>query len=377
VTASRADDDALRLLTSVAAEFARPDAERVRRVRDAGGCLDRHIWRQLADIGWLATVVPQEQGGVGLGIQAAAIIARRLGYAGFPEPFVAAGVLAPSLLAASSASKGHELMTKVIAGELVSAVAWQGSRGGLGMEAIDVTVREQAGRYLLSGESRFIGVGGADAYLVAARDGEGVSVYLLPAGTPGLVVGEERMADGMASAVLSLTDVGATEGRRIIERERGQAALTKAVDAARVAVAAELLGIMDRVLEMTLEYLRQRKQFGRPIGSLQALQHRVVDVWIQRELCTAALEAALCVHDSPQSTSGELAVAASSVKARASQAAPQICKEALQLHGAIGFTDEYDLGLYINRALSISPWLGTAAEHRHRYAGLVDIATYR
>jgi alkylation response protein AidB-like acyl-CoA dehydrogenase len=131
---------------------------------------------------------------------------------------------------------------------------------------------------------------------------------------------------------------------------------------------------MDRVLEMTLEYLSNRKQFGVPIGSFQALQHRAADIWMQRELVVAALEAAVSVHDDPASDAWDRAAAASSVKARAAQAAPALCNEALQMHGAIGFTDEYDLGLYLNRALALSPWLGGATVHRRRYASLVPIS---
>jgi alkylation response protein AidB-like acyl-CoA dehydrogenase len=128
---------------------------------------------------------------------------------------------------------------------------------------------------------------------------------------------------------------------------------------------------MDRAIELTLDYLRVRKQFGRPIGSFQALQHRATDIWMQRELTTAALEAAISVMEDDQSTPRQRAVAASSVKARAASAAPIVCGEALQMHGAIGFTDEYHLSLLINRSLTLAPWLGGATEHRRRYARLM------
>jgi alkylation response protein AidB-like acyl-CoA dehydrogenase len=131
---------------------------------------------------------------------------------------------------------------------------------------------------------------------------------------------------------------------------------------------------MDSALDLTLEYLRTRVQFGKPIGSFQALQHRAVDLYIQKELSRAALEAASAALADQSCTPERRAAAASSAKARAAQAALAICNEALQMHGAIGFTDEYDLGLYLNRALVLSAWLGNASAHRHRYSSLVEAA---
>jgi alkylation response protein AidB-like acyl-CoA dehydrogenase len=127
------------------------------------------------------------------------------------------------------------------------------------------------------------------------------------------------------------------------------------------------------VLELTLEYLRTRVQFGKPIGSFQALQHRAVDLYIQKELTRAALAAAVTTIEDAGCTPQQRGAAASGAKARAAQAALAICKEALQMHGAIGYTDEYDLGLYFNRALVLSAWLGNASAHRARYASLVPL----
>src|SRR5262249_5119744 len=119
-------------------------------------------------------------------------------------------------------------------------------------------------------------------------------------------------------------------------------------------------------------YLRERRQFGRPIGSFQALQHRAVDAWIQRELASAALAAAVRVHTDPDSTPRERAAAASSAKARAARAAVHVCRTAVQLHDAIGYTDECDVGLYLNRALTLAPFLGNSREHANRFAALAS-----
>jgi alkylation response protein AidB-like acyl-CoA dehydrogenase len=361
-------DSTLHLLADVASDFARPDPDRVRDRRDAGGRLDREMWGRIAANGWIGIAVSEPRGGAGLGLDAVTIVARRLGYAGFPEPYVAAAVLAPQLLATAAGPAAADLLERTLAGEAVCALAWQGAGGGLGADATAVVL--ESGR--LRGEARFLGLADADHYLVAARDGDGLSLHLVPADADGLSTVVELRADGTADARIDLAGVSPEEC--ILDAGEGAAALADSVDFARAAVSAELVGLLERVLEMTLEFMRQRHQFGRPIGSQQALQHRAVDAWIQAQLAAAALDAAVAVFADPDADASRRAAAASSVKARASQAAPRICNEALQLHGAIGFTDEYDLGLYINRALALSPWLGTAAEHRRRYAALVDVA---
>jgi alkylation response protein AidB-like acyl-CoA dehydrogenase len=127
---------------------------------------------------------------------------------------------------------------------------------------------------------------------------------------------------------------------------------------------------MDSALDLTLDYLRTRVQFGKAIGSFQALQHRAVDLYMQKELSRAALAAATATLEDGACTPQRRAAAVSGVKARTSQAALAICNEGLQMHGAIGFTDEYDLGLYLNRALVLSAWLGNASMHRRRFAAL-------
>ena len=132
---------------------------------------------------------------------------------------------------------------------------------------------------------------------------------------------------------------------------------------------AELLGVMEATLQMTLEYMRNRVQFGKPIGSFQALQHRAVDLYIQQELAAAVVAEAVDVLDSAAGER-ERAKIASRAKARACEAGLRVTREAIQLHGAIGFTDEYDVGLYLKRALVLAGWLGNGSAHRRRFAQL-------
>jgi len=365
-------DDTLSMLADSAEAFARPDAKRVRALRDTEAGFDPGLWTKIADQGWLSILVPESMDGLGLGMAAAAVIAQRLGYALYPEPYVASGVMAIRCLA----SGDNEAMQRrhlpgLMSGGRIAAVAWQGESGDLDIGACGITASPSADGAVLNGTCRFVPVAFADAFIVAARGADGPSLYWAERGAAGLACTPERCADGTQSARLALSGLRVPNSARIAGPSRAEATLQGAIDAALVATAAELVGIMSRALELTLEYLRTRKQFGRAIGSFQALQHRAVDIWIQKELSRAAVAAAVRALDDPKAGARTRSAAASGAKSRAAQAALALCREALQMHGAIGYTDEYDLGLYYNRALTLSAWLGNAAEHRLRYGELI------
>jgi alkylation response protein AidB-like acyl-CoA dehydrogenase len=149
-----------------------------------------------------------------------------------------------------------------------------------------------------------------------------------------------------------------------------RAALDQALDEATVMNAVELLALMSRMRAMTLDYIKTRVQFGKPIGSFQVLQHRAVDMLIQEELAQAVIGEAVAALDAPETTPQQRASIASRAKARAAESLTQISRESIQLHGGIAVTDEYDLSLYVNRALALVPWLGNALAHRRRYVRL-------
>ncbi len=362
-------DDTLTMLADTAAAFAKPDARRVRALRGGVDGFDRGVWREMADLGWLAILVPEAQGGLALNLVAATTLATRLGYAAYPEPFASCAVMTSWCLGSAPVSEETtRALASVMSGQCIAAMAWQNDTGQLEIGLTGVTATPDADGVRLTGSSRFVHPASADAFIVAASAPGGLALFWVPRDTPGLQVTAEPGADGGACGWLRFSDCQVPAQQQIA----GDAAalIRTTVDAGTLAVSAELVGLMDRALEMTLDYLRIRKQFGKPIGSFQALQHRAVDIWIQRQLARAALDAAVRIFDSPASRPQARTQAASSAKARASHAALLLCTQAVQLHGAIGFTDEYDLGIYVNRALTLSAWLGNAAEHRRRYSAL-------
>ena len=192
----------------------------------------------------------------------------------------------------------------------------------------------------------------------------------MPAGAAGLEVSHEWRADGTPSGIVTLNDVDVAEGH-VLNAPSATAleGLERAVEQTCVMAGAETLGVIEATLKMTLEYMRNRVQFGKAIGTFQALQHRAADLYIQQELVRAVLGDAVQTLDG-HASAADCSKIASRCKSRSSEAGLRITREAIQLHGAIGFTDEYDLGLYVKRALVLSAWLGNSADHRRRFARL-------
>lgn len=362
-----------RLLADSVADFAGrgTDIARVRRLRGTQGEYDRALWKQMAELGWLGILVPERYGGLGLGLAEMAVVARGLARTLAPEPLTASAVLAATALAASgNESLKREQLPRLVAGECQPALAWQERAGELDGLAAETRAVPFEGGFRVSGAKRFVsGAAQADVFLVTARSADGIALLWLPRETNGVELELEPLADGRSFGALKLNDALAPAAHVAAAGDSAAEALARAFDHACAIAAAELMGVAERALEMSLDYLRTRVQFGRPIGAFQALQHRAVDLHIQKELAAAVLEEALAALDRGPDVTARAAVA-SRVKARCSDAASRITREAIQLHGAIGFTDEYDAGLYLKRALVLAAWLGSATWHRRRYARL-------
>ena len=362
-----------RLLEGSVAGFAArgTDIARVRKLRGTAAEYDRTIWNQMAELGWLGILVPEEHGGLGLGLTEMAIVARGLARGLAPEPLTATAVLATTaLVAAENVALKREQLPRLVAGQILPVLAWQEEAGALDPSTPKASAVPFEGGYKLSGVKRFIaGSAQADAYLVTARAGDGVVLLWVPKGTAGVSLALETLADGRTFGTLTLKDALVPKAQVAASGAAATAALGLAFDHANAIVAAELTGLMDRALDMSVEYLKTRVQFGKPIGSFQALQHRAVDLHIHREVANAVLDESLAVLDR-RPPAAERSAAASRLKARCADAALKITRETIQLHGGIGFTDDYDAGLYLKRAMTLAAWLGGATWHRRRYAQL-------
>ncbi len=370
-----ANDD-VRMLRDSVIDFVKrgTDIKRVRRLRGTQPGFERAVWRQMAEFGWLGILVPEQYGGLGLGCTEMAIVAAGTASALTPEPLTAAAVLAGGAIArGDNEALKRELLEALVAGSLIPALAWQERAGSLDTAAVATRAEPFEAAFKLNGSKNFVaGAAGADGFTVSAQTRDGLALYWVPADTNGLTLELQPLADGRATGVVRLSDVIVPEEHVIASPACAAAALQAALDTTLVMASAEMFGVMGRALDMSVDYMKTRVQFGKPIGSFQALAHRAVDLHIQRELSSAVLDDAVALFDSAAAPA-RLSAMASRVKARCSEAGLRITREAIQIHGAIGFTDEYDAGLYLKRAMTLSAWLGNAALHRRRYAALAAV----
>ncbi len=340
---------------------------RVRGLQVSGGGFDRGTWQQVAELGWLSILVAEDEGGLGLGIAEVCAIASEVGHGLLPEPFVDAGVQPLALLAQLPRGGWRdELLANLAGGERIAGVAWQELAGELTRDHFDTAATLDGEQVTLHGRKHFVRpVDGADGWIVAADADAGDTAVLawVAADAPGLRVEVAIGVDGSQVGTLHLSQATA----RLLARGDGaRRALQAATEHARLAQAAELSGMARRALELTCEHLRTRVQFGKPIGSFQALQHRMVDGLIQVELAEACLREALVIARDDAA----LPLAASRAKARCAHAATEMTRLAIQMHGAMGTTNEADIGMYFKRAMALASRWGNASDHRRRHAQL-------
>ena len=362
------------MLSNSVTDFARGvDVARVRKLRETKTECDRAVWKQMADLGWLGVLVPEQYGGMGLKLGDMAIVAQGLARALVPEPLTAAAVLAARVLTDSNNEPlKKKLLEGLVSGDILPAVAWQEQAGTLDAGKINMQATPFEGGFRVNGSKRFIvGASNADGYIVSANSAQGMQLLWVPRHSAGATTEFDTLADGRQSGTLNLSDVAVAKENLINAGAAAAASLARAIDHTAAIASAELCGIMGRSLEMTLEYLKTRVQFGKPIGSFQALQHRAVDLYIQQELSSAVLADGLSVLDGEHGVEPEAkarSAAASRVKARCTDAALLITRQSIQMHGAIGFTEDCDVGLYVKRAMTLAAWLGNGIAHRRRYA---------
>lgn len=373
---SAADHELIEQIRDSARDFLQRRDQRQRKRRTPGG--DRAYWQEIASVGWLGMSVPEPLGGLGLGWHAMAAVLEEAGRAQLPEPLVGAGVLSTALLArvtpAGDAAVRDAMLQALCASEKVVGLAWQETEGqieaGESAGAFGVTFTAREGAYALNGEKRHVVPGAdVDGWLVTADGETGSALFYLPAGTPGVTVQTHERADGSPACHLTI-ESAVVGGEALLAREGVLDAVDEALDYGRLMQSAELVGIARQVLADSVAYLNTRKQFGQTLSSFQALQHRLVDATLQVELASNSLLDALnAIAAAPGDVKARKA-AASRVKARAARAGVDAARLAIQLHGAIGYTDECDVSLYFRSALHLAAWLGNATAHRQRYGVL-------
>jgi alkylation response protein AidB-like acyl-CoA dehydrogenase len=334
--------------------------------------LDREYWAAVAQLGWGAMLVPEQAGGgtvSGHAVADAAIIAEESGRRIAPGPLVATNVVGWAL-SRPNAGKHDDTLTGILEGSLIAAWALTESVSGWDPSKVQATARPTADGVQIDGVKRFVECAPeADVFLVTVRgpDDE-LQQYLVPAGTDGVhVTALETLDPTRSMGDVAFRGVAVSTDQRVVTTARE---IEQQFNLAVAIQAAETVGIMERVFEMTLDWVQQRLAFGRPIGSYQALKHRLADhrLWFE---AAAGLSEGL--NDALERDDPEASILASATKAHVGKAAVELVSDAVQMHGGLGVTWDHDLHLYLRRATVNQALYGSPSEHRDRLCRLCGL----
>jgi alkylation response protein AidB-like acyl-CoA dehydrogenase len=364
-------NDEQRLLQESAAKLversAGPKAHRDARDTEIG--FDRGRHKLVAEAGWLSIMVPERADGAGLGITELALMLEQAGRGLMTEPLAACAVTAYTIGIGRAATERVDALEGLVAGKRIIVPALQDPAVAEEQQERVIAMPFHYG-YQLSGTRSLVPFAAdADAFLLDAQTSDGSIMVIIPCDIHGVKISSTDTVDGVRYGTVTFSDASMMSDEWLIAgAKQGQSLTAAAYDRLLLAVSAEMLGVMDKALELALGYVKTREQFGRPIGSFQALQHRAADDHIDVERVRSLLYQVCEAFDARR---GKRSMAAA-VKARTSEAVLKVTKSVIQMHGAIGFTDEYDAGLYLRRAMALASCYGNAALHRKRYAALSE-----
>jgi alkylation response protein AidB-like acyl-CoA dehydrogenase len=344
---------------------------RVRELMEAGNATDEQVWRYGAQqLGMPAIAIPEEYGGAGFSFTEQAIILEELGAALYTGPYLASAVLAANaLLASSDEAAKHDLLPGIASGETIATLAFTEDDGSWEPDAIRLAATKHGDDWQLDGHKSFVLDGHTAGLLLAvARTDGGLSLFAVDASADGLA--RTPLATLDQTRRLARCEFTAIPARLVGSPGDATAILNQVLDVAAIALAAEQLGGAQRAMDMAVEYAKIRHQFGRPIGSFQAIKHRCADLLMEVESLRSAVvyAAAAVAEDSP-----EVPMLAALVKALASDTYFHVAAENIQIHGGIGFTWEHDAHLYFKRAKSSELFLGDGNYHRERLATRIGV----
>ena len=346
-----------------------------RQLRDSSTALgfEPRLWEEVIELGWTAAVFPESEGGLAVGYKGMGAVFEAIGRNVAALPLLSSLVLGGEvILQAGSATQKQTWLPGLITGQHRLALAID-EQGRHDPSKIKTTATKSADGWVLNGNKWFVMDGlGATCFVVVAKieAGQGDSsmgLFLVDNAWTGVKIQPTRLADSRNYAQLQLTQVRITEDMCLAIGSKAEEALNLALDKARACLAAEGLGLLKEAFDRTNMYLKERIQFDVPIGSFQALQHRMARLYTELQMLESCVRAALNAIDSEAE---DLALLVSLAKARTSDLCEKLMNEAIQLHGGIGVTDEFDLGLIVKRARVLQQSLGDGVFHRNRYACL-------
>ena len=367
-------NDEQKMLSKTAHEFIREraPAARIRTFRDSGDefGFSREIWTEMAELGWLGLQIPEEYDGLGLGFFDLCVVLEQSGRELMPEPFVSTLLLGTqTLLLGGTEAQKQAFLPAIATGDTLVTVGYDeaGSHGDVSKVA--TVARRSADGFDLSGEKLQVLDGHlADRLIVSAATSDlGYTLFLVDPAHAGVTITRQSRIDGLNAAIVRLDGVSVQDDDIVGELDGGATLLQRTFDRAAVGLSAQMLGASEQAFADTIEYIKEREQFGVPIGSFQALQHRAVSVYTEIALTrSVVLAAARAIDEAPD----DVPRLASLAKATASETFLHAAKEAIQMHGGIGVTDEHDIGFYMKRAQATYMTFGKPSQHRQRWAEL-------
>ena len=342
----------------------------MRTLRDANDAtgFSRDLWKSFAEMGFTGILIGEADGGLGLGHVEAGVVLEEIGRNLSPSPFLATAVAAVAAL--EDTAHAARWFPGIVAGETVAALAID--EGAKHRDGVALKAERSGNGFKLTGKKQFVTHGHvADLLIVAARtagspdDADGVTLFAIPRDATNLTATPERLADASIAARLEFDGVEVDADAVIGEVDGGRSPLDRLLRAGRTGASAELLGVGGGAMDMTVGYLKERKQFGALIGSFQALQHRAAHLYSEMEVARAAV---LKTQQLLDAGSDAADTAVSVAKAMTSLATTLSVQEGVQMHGGIGMTDEYDIGFYMKRARVLAEMFGDANFHADKIA---------
>jgi alkylation response protein AidB-like acyl-CoA dehydrogenase len=354
----------------------RAPVAQLRKLRDQndGVGFDREVWKEMAHMGWAGVLVPEEHGGAGFGYVGAGLIAEEIGRNLSATPLVSTAVLAvTALLRGGSAAQKEALLPAIAGGDLIVALA-SDENNRHAPHSIATRATGGSGKFKLNGRKIHVLDGHvADRLIVTARTSgdvasrDGITLFVIDAKASGVSITRTPTVDSHNAASIDLRDVAVSESDVIGTFDKGAFILDAVLDAGRAVLAAELLGVAEESFERTLGYLRDREQFGAKIGTFQSLQHRAAHLFCEIELVRSVVLRTLQALEAQEPVAANLVCLA---KAKATDVARIATNEAVQMHGGIGMTDEFDIGFFMKRARAAGETFGDYYYHADRFAQL-------
>jgi alkylation response protein AidB-like acyl-CoA dehydrogenase len=343
----------------------------VRKLRlKSGQAFERSVWQHFADAGWLGVIAPIDLGGIGGSMTEAAIVATGIGRGLVTEPFLGSAILATHALSgARSTAAAQRALASLIDGTCVGGLAYLDPQGPTTRPA-QTTIRMVGANELIVSGCKTLVLAGAEAafFIVSAQieDLRTTALLLVDAGLPGVRVAEYRLHDGRAASDVSFEDVRLSSDLMLCRGDASEQCLSQALAHGTVGACAEAVGVTERAIDLTSDYLKVRHQFGVPLGSFQALQHKLADAVVDLEVSRAMLARVVRILTSENPTQWWPAVHAA--KALIGDASKRVTAQCLQLHGGMGMTEEYPVGHYLKRAIVLDALFGNSRSHLQSYA---------